>query len=285
MTWLKGLAAAAHPFPLTAVMGLTALVALTSAEWQPDGERLALLLVAMFGSQLAIGWSNDYLDRESDAQHQPWKPLPSGLVNARLLPYAVVAAVAVSTACGVALGVTPLLLLIAGTTCGLAYNLGLKDSRLSAAPFVAALAILPLFVWTALDVYRDAFLWLYALALPLALAAHVANTLPDLAVDRDAGRRGLVVALGHTGSLLLLGACLVAPLVMLVVTLGSVNYGTVVAGTESYLIVWVVMTYIVLCLITAHRYLVAEERDDEVWGFRLVALVGVLFAAGWLASL
>ena len=285
MASIKGWVLAAHAFPLAAVMTLTALIAVASTEWEPDGVKLSLLLVAMLGSQLAIGWSNDYLDREADAEHQPWKPVPSGLVDASRLPYSIVGALAASAVCGVALGLLPLLLLVAGTACGLAYNLGVKDTRFSAVPFLVALALLPPFAWESLDVYRDEFLWLYALGSPLALAAHVANTLPDVDADRSARRRGLVVMLGRTTSLWLLGACLLAPLVVFVVTLASVSYETVVTGTASYLIVWVVMGYIVLCLAIAYRYFSAVERAEEVWGFRLVALAGVLFAAGWLGSI
>jgi 4-hydroxybenzoate polyprenyltransferase len=266
-------------------MALTALVALTSAGWKPDEERLPLLLAAMLGSQLAIGWSNDYIDRESDARYQAWKPVPSGLVDAQFLRFATVVALLVSVACGAALGVAPLLLLVAGTGCGLGYNLGLKDSRLSGVPFVVALAILAPFVWVSLDVYRDEFLWLYALASPLALAAHIANTLPDLATDAASGRRGLAAALGRGRSLALLAACMVAPLAVFVATLPMIEYDAVVAGIESYVIVWVVMSHLVLCLLVAHRYRTAQGREDEVWGFRLVTLAGVLFATGWLGSL
>jgi len=285
MTSMKGWLAAAHPFPLAMVLALTALIGVASAQGELDGASLALLLVAMLGSQLAIGWSNDYLDRERDAIYQPWKPLPSGLVHARRMPPAVLVALGISVACSVVLGLTPLLYLVAGTACGLAYDFGLKDTRFSAVPFVVALAVLPPFVWAALDVYRDEFLWLYALGTPLALAAHLANTLPDIETDAASGRRGLAVVLGRRWSLALIGACLLAPLFVFVATLSSVTYGTVVSGTESYLIVWVVMAYIVLCLLIAYRFVTASSRDDEVWGFRLVALAGVLLATGWLAGI
>jgi 4-hydroxybenzoate polyprenyltransferase len=281
----RGWLAAAHPFPLTMVLALTALVAAGSSEARPDAGRLTLLLLAMLGSQLAIGWSNDYIDRETDAVNQPSKPLASGLLRANLMPPAIAIALATSAACGVVLGLTALLLLTAGTACGLAYNLWLKDTRLSAVPFVAALAILPPFVWTSLDVYRDEFLWLYALGAPLALAAHLANTLPDLETDARAGRRGITVVLGRHWSLALIGASLLAPLAVFVATLPSVTYETRVSGTQSYLIVWVVMSYLVVCLFAAYRYIAAQDRDDEVWCFRLVALAGVLFASGWLASI
>ena len=217
--------------------------------------------------------------------YQPSKPLPSGLIEARLMPTAIVGALATSGACGVLLGLTPLLYLVAGTACGLAYNFGLKDTRLSAAPFVVGLAVLPPFIWTALDVFRSEFIWLYAFGTPLALAAHLANTLPDLETDSASGRGGLVVRLGRPRSLILLALCLLLPLVEFVATLGGVTYETVVGGTESYLIVWVVMAYIVLVLLTAYRYVTGADRNHDVWGFRLVALAGVLFATGWLASI
>jgi 4-hydroxybenzoate polyprenyltransferase len=159
---LRGLARAAHPFPLAAVVTLTALIGIVSAEGATDIRKLALLGVAMLLSQLAIGWTNDYLDRERDAAAQPDKPVPSGEVPAGWLPAASVKALAGSFAAGAALGSEALLLLIGGTLCGLVYNAWLKQTPLSWLPYVLALALLPLYVWTALDVYRNDFLWLYA---------------------------------------------------------------------------------------------------------------------------
>src|SRR5690606_37823264 len=92
----RGWAGAAHPYPLSMVLLLTALIAFASAAGTPDAPRLALLLSAMLFSQLAIGWSNDYLDRAVDALHQPWKPVPSGLVPERWMPPAILSALIVS---------------------------------------------------------------------------------------------------------------------------------------------------------------------------------------------
>jgi hypothetical protein len=44
---LRGLLGAAHPFPLTMVLALTALAGLASADGEPDARRFALLLAAM----------------------------------------------------------------------------------------------------------------------------------------------------------------------------------------------------------------------------------------------
>src|SRR5687768_16679670 len=128
---LKAWLIAAHAFPLAAVMALTALIALVSAGEEPDALRFVAVLLAMLGSQLAIGWSNDYLDREVDALYQPWKPIARGEIQAQRVPLAIVCALLVSLAAGVSLGWLPLLILAIGTSAGLAYNLWLKASRFS----------------------------------------------------------------------------------------------------------------------------------------------------------
>src|SRR3954452_11394676 len=95
---------ATHPFPLLAVVLLTALVGVTSAGNELDAGRLARVLLAMFFAQLVIGWTNDYVDRDADARYQPSKPLPSGRVKARRVPlvsfFAGVAALAVAATLG-----------------------------------------------------------------------------------------------------------------------------------------------------------------------------------------
>src|SRR5690606_6752040 len=119
--------------------------------------------------------SNDYLDREVDAVYQPDKPIPAGIVNPKRMPRAIGTALGFSLGLGWVLGLAPLALLIAGTASGLAYNLGIKATRLSPLPYIVAFAVLPPFVWSALDAYRESYLSLYAVGAPLALAAHLAN--------------------------------------------------------------------------------------------------------------
>jgi 4-hydroxybenzoate polyprenyltransferase len=283
MAGLKAWLAAAHPFPLTAVLLLTALVGVASADGEPDAARLALVLLAMALSQLAIGWSNDYLDRETDAVQQPWKPLPSGLIDARSMPRAILAVLAGSLAAGVLLGAAPLALLIGGTACGLVYNLKLKDTPFSAVPFVVGLGLLPLYVWLALDVYEDDFLWLYALGTPLALAAHIANTVPDIETDTVAGRRGLAVLLGRKWSVVLIVICLLLAL-MLFLNKALSELSDAASDWSWDVLGWVLLPYCVWCLFVAFFYARTESRDGDVWGFRFVALGGVFLATGWLAA-
>ncbi|HEX5369130.1 MAG TPA: UbiA family prenyltransferase [Dehalococcoidia bacterium] len=276
--FIKGWIGACHPYPLAMVITLTALIGLASADGSPEAQHFLRVLLAMFYSQLAIGWSNDYLDREVDAVHQPWKPIPSGLVEPQLLRVAIVVALIGAMAEGVSLGVVPLLLLAAGTCAGLAYNTGLKDTRLSALPYVVAFAVLPPFVWTALDVYRGDFLLLYPIAAPLAVAAHFANLLPDLETDAAAGRRNAVVALGRTRTLACIFVALLAPFVALDTSLIWLHYDTA-------LLIATLIVYVTLIAAVGLFYARARDRDAYVWAFRLVALAAVLFAGGWLAAL
>jgi 4-hydroxybenzoate polyprenyltransferase len=279
---------AAHAFPLTAVMALTALIALVSANGKPDGSRLVALLIAMLASQLAIGWSNDYLDREADAVHQPWKPIVRGEVDAEKMPVAIIGALIVSFAAGVTLGWMPLLLLIIGTGAGLAYNLWLKASRFSALPYLVALGVLPPFVWTALDVYEDDFLGLYLVATPLTLAAHLANVLPDVESDRAQGRQTLAVGLGAVRTLVVLSACLLAPLPLLVVARTVLDDAGNGGGFyEESVLIPVVVAYIALVAVAGALYagsLWSASRPNLVRAFRCVVVAGVLFAVGWLAA-
>lgn len=274
---LRGWAGAAHPYPLTMVLALTAFIAFASSDGEPEAWRLALVLASMLCSQLSIGWSNDYVDRESDAAYQPSKPVPSGLVEPGFLRIAVLAALAASLVVAAPLGPLPWALLVTGTAAGLAYNLGLKSTRLSALPFVVAFAVLPPFVWSALDVYRGDFLLLYPIGAPLAVAAHLANLLPDLETDAAAGRRNLVVVLGRSRTFACVFVALLVPFVALDVSFVWLDY-------DLPLLIAALVAYVTFIVAVGFVYARARSHEAYVWGFRLVALASVLFAGGWLAA-
>jgi 4-hydroxybenzoate polyprenyltransferase len=272
---LLGLVMASHPFPLLAVVSLTALIGVVTAGSDLSHRDFALVIVAMLSSQLAIGWSNDYLDRETDAVHQPGKPIPSGLVDASWLPGLIAAACLVSLAAGLMLGGVPLLLLVIGTASGLAYNLGIKDTRFSWLPYVIGLGVLPPFVWAALDSFRDEFLALYAVATPLAIAVHLANTLPDVEADVAAGRTGIAARLDRRASFGLLGAALVASPVLLGFSVLVVHFdhpAMIAGGLVAYGL-----------LITTAGACYAKSRPDLA--FKSITIAGVVFAVAFLAGL
>jgi 4-hydroxybenzoate polyprenyltransferase len=256
------------------VVALTALTGLASGP--ADAGRIVLAVLAMFLSQLSIGWSNDYLDREHDAAHRPEKPLSSGAVPAALLPPLTAAALTASLAAGAFLGPEVLLLLIGGSACGFAYNLYLKRTRLSWAAYVVAFALLPPFVWAALDQFRGELWWLYPVGAPLALAAHVANTLPDIEGDREAGHGGLVARLGRARALRLLLLCLALPPTTILLSLLWLDY-------SAPLLLGALLAYGVLVAFAVGAYRSPRPGAARA-GFRLVAPAAVVLAAGWLAA-
>ncbi|HXH22116.1 MAG TPA: UbiA family prenyltransferase [Dehalococcoidia bacterium] len=271
---LLGLAQASHPFPVAIVLALTALVGIASGP--ADAYRLALATLAMLLSQLAIGWSNDYLDREYDRAHRPEKPVPAGLVPARVLPPLTAAALASAVAVGAALGPDVLGLLLAGTACGLGYNLALKRTPFSWAAYVLAFALLPAYVWAALDQFRGELWWLYVVGAPLALAAHIANTLPDLAEDASSGQGGLVARLGRRRAIALLFGCLALPPASTALTALWLEYAwrILLPALAGYAV-------FVSAAATAYR---SVARRNASLAFRLIGVAAVLLASAWLAA-
>jgi 1,4-dihydroxy-2-naphthoate octaprenyltransferase len=168
--------------------------------------------------------------------------------------------------------------LLVGTACGFAYNLALKDSAWSWAPYVAAFAALPLFVWAATHSFRDEFLWLYAIGAPLAVAAHLANTLPDIAGDTAAGSRGVAVRLGRERALVALFACLVLSPLVVLLSLIWLDY-------DAVLLAAAVVAYLALLLTASAAYRQTPFERGAALGFRIIAPAAVILAAGWLAAL
>ena len=269
---------ATHPFPLIAVVGLTALIGVSSAGDELGAELLARVVGAMFFAQLVIGWTNDYVDRDADARFQPSKPIPSGSVDARLVPFA--AAIAGILAVGIAatLGWLPAVCAALGIGSGLAYNFALKPTPWSWAPFVVAFCVLPPFVWSGLEVWHGAFAALYPIALPLTVAAHLANALPDIETDRESGRSSVVVRLGRKGTLRALAMALVAPVGLVLLSSAFVSY-------EGIVLLATVVLYAKLLALTWFAYGVGGgKRGNDVWGFRLVVAASLVFVTGWLLS-
>jgi 4-hydroxybenzoate polyprenyltransferase len=269
---------ACHPFPLFAVVSLTGLIGVASAGEDLDAGRLARVLLAMLLAQLVIGWTNDYADRGLDATFQPWKPIPSGLVESRLAPFAAGAAGLAALGVSAGLGWAPAVCVAIGMGAGLAYNFALKAGPLSWLPFVVAFAVLPPYVWTGLDVWEGAFLALYPVALPLTVAAHLANALPDVETDRAAGRAGFVVQLGRAYTLRVLIAALVVPAVLAVSSVLFVDHGaSALTATLSVYAALVALAWLTYAWS-------GGRRGCDVWGFRVVVAASLVFVTGWLVS-
>jgi len=212
MRALRGYLAAAHAGPTFAVTAVTGLLALDVGR---GAAGIAWAAVAMLAGQLSVGWSNDWVDRERDrAAGRLAKPLVRGDMPDRALRRAAVialwAAVALSFGSGWRAATAHLVALAAAWS----YNLVLKGTVASVAPYLVAFGLLPAFVVLGLPGHPWPAWWLIAAGALLGTGAHFVNVLPDLADDARAGIRGLPQRMGGpasavTGSLLLGAAAVV----------------------------------------------------------------------------
>ncbi|GAA5146700.1 hypothetical protein GCM10023340_17980 [Nocardioides marinquilinus] len=206
---LGALAAACHPGPAVAVTLVAGLLAVAA---DAGAVRVALVVAAVGCGQLTIGWGNDLLDVERDrATGRRDKPLAAGGLDPRFvvrcLAVAGLACVALSLACGWRSAAVHLLLVVA---MGHLYNLGLKATAWSWAPYAVAFGSLPAVASLAADPARWPAWWLLAAGAALGVGAHLVNALPDLDDDLRSGVRGLPHRLGERGSRLLAVALLAA---------------------------------------------------------------------------
>jgi 4-hydroxybenzoate polyprenyltransferase len=197
---LLGLVLVTHPLPSAMYVVMTAILAWLAAatiHTRPSAAPLTLVLLAVAGSQVAIGSVNDYCDRELDAAgHRQGKPLVSGLIQ----PWeAIVLAFAASLVVVIAiipLGPVAFVLGLLIEGLGLAYDLRFKGTPVSAVLFALYFPLFPLLAWAVFGHWQPFLLWLVPFGAALGIAMNISNTLPDLETDRAAGMRGLPHLLG-----------------------------------------------------------------------------------------
>ena len=266
-----------HPFPLALNVAATAALAVIASDGLPPTSALLRLTGAMFCVQAAIGASNDYFDRDLDARTKPFKPIVRGLVAPR--DALVLAGGFVLAAGALAATMGPLSFVVGavGLGAGLAYNVRLKRSVLSAVPFMVALPALPFWVWVSLGRFTSDLWWLIPFAPLAGLAVHLTNTAPDLDADRRAGVRGLAHVIG-IGPTLLLGWGSFAAAIGLAVALGlHLEY-----DWRAFLLGAIPAS--VLLLVTVTAYLWRRSQPALQLGFGLIGMATASLAGGWLAA-
>jgi 4-hydroxybenzoate polyprenyltransferase len=134
--------------------------------------------------------------------------------------------IAVIAAAGAVLATLPLglaatLTLIAGIAAGWAYDLWLKPTAYSFVPFAIAFPLLV--AWVALIAGRPVIQLSYLLAggAVLAVGIHLADSLPDLELDRAAGLHSLAVRLGRDRTVETMLGCLFGGVMIAGATLAS----------------------------------------------------------------
>jgi 4-hydroxybenzoate polyprenyltransferase len=196
---LRGLVLACHPLPTVAVTAFA--TAFAAAVGLPPG-RVVLVALAVLLGQLSIGWCNDWVDAPRDvAAGRRDKPAATGLVPARLLAVAAVAAFVACAGASLTLGVRAAgahaLTVLGGWT----YDLWLKPTAASFVPYAVAFGALPAVATLAAATPRLPEPGVMAGGALLGLAAHFTNTVGDSEADAATGVRGLPQRLGTAVSL------------------------------------------------------------------------------------
>lgn len=212
----------ASHFPQTVAMILFLTVAAVIISVQ--GLNLVWFMAAVLCGQLSVGWLNDFVDASLDSSvERSDKPVVAGTLQRSTLKVPIAVALIL---------VVPLSILAAGFIGGMAhilavasahvYNLYLSRTIWSWLPYAVSFGLLPLFVAQTASVALWPETLMIALFSLVGVIAHLLNALPDIEIDRKAGKGGLVVSLGRQKSLLLAaGLSALAIAVLLYLMLGA----------------------------------------------------------------
>ena len=220
---IKGYVVLPHAVPVVAVLLATAAFALVAARGWPGFTDLFCLLGAMFGAQLAIGAVNELVDADLDAQAKPDKPIPAGLVSRRGARIVAGAGLLLMTLFSFRFSFGTFLLCALGAGTGIAYSLWFKRTIWGWVPYLIALPLLPIWVWSALASVDPALFAIYPIGAAAVISIQIAQSLPDIDADQSAGVRTLAVMIGQSrahlacwGAMLLATAiaAFVAPLLL-----------------------------------------------------------------------
>ncbi|GAA0444251.1 membrane protein [Acrocarpospora corrugata] len=193
-TPVHGLVAACHPGPTLAVTAL--VTALVAGSGRPVADCAGVALAVLAG-QLSVGWCNDAVDAARDtATGQRGKPVALGLISPAAVGIAAAVALVLCVPLSLLSGVPAAAVHVSAVAVAWAYNLGVKATVLSWAPYTVAFGLVPVFVAAGLPGTPQPAWWAVGAAALLGFGAHLANVLPDIDADLATGVRGLPQRLG-----------------------------------------------------------------------------------------
>lgn len=217
-----------HPIPSL----VTALVAVGIGllfKMSAANPRLWLMGLAMLLAQFSISAANDWADRVQDLAAARPRPVPLGMIQPG-------AALAIAITSGVgAIGLALLLgrlaaaVVVLGIGIGWLYDLAAKSTPLSVVPFVVAFPLMAAWVGLVAGYFPRSVVVLFFGGVPVAVAIHLADAIPDARSDAAGGARTLAVAVGPDRAPFLAAAAL--SLGGLVFGLGDGRVGWLLVGT------------------------------------------------------
>ena len=193
-----GLLKAAHFGPTVLVVSITFVLALTQFS---IGDAAFIALAFLLG-QLVVGWTNDLVDFPRDkAADRVNKPLVAGTITESTLKICVVVAlvsaliISLVSPLGISGSAVHFLALLSAT----AYNVKLKSTVFSVAPYVFSFGALPWAIYLAAGTRPPT--WIVLGFILFASAFHFLNVLKDLETDIAQQVMGLPQVLGRTKSI------------------------------------------------------------------------------------
>lgn len=220
---LAALAAASHPEPTVAVTAVATALAVGAGR----GASSVWVAGAFLTGQLSVGWSNDWVDAARDVRSgRRDKPVVSGAVPVGVVRAAALTALALCVPLSLAMGPAAGLLHLVAVAAAWSYNLRLKATALSWAPYALAFGLVPSIVTLGTDGRPWAPAWATAAGALLGVGAHLANALPDLEDDLAEGVRGLPHRLGARASAALAAVLLLAATALLALGPGDAGPGS-----------------------------------------------------------
>lgn len=245
MQKLKGLVLLVHPLPILGVCAMATALGLSLAQTRAHYALLAVLVAAIFFSQLIVGSTNDIVDLEADKSAQPWKPLVAGWITTRDAYFFVGGAIFCLSITLFFLKPIVQVCVLIGTFAGLLHNFWLKGTRLDWLAYALGFAILPLTVWLQLERWQVTHALLFVPASFLLFAVTLARDLPDIEGDRAAGKKSLAVRLGAQKTIRVVCACLLLAALAAAVTLtrAPLNLNLFASGLALYVLIALVLCY------------------------------------------
>ncbi len=266
-----------HPFPIAMVVALALILGIASARENLDAARLVRALATLFLSQVHVGMTNDYLDRELDAQAQPFKPLARGTVKPNEARAVIFASFALMLFFAITLGPIGFLLAMLGTLAGQIYNFWLRGTPFSWLAYMMGFAVLPFFVWDAVQSFSVVYLLLFPIGALLVVAVHLAQTLPDVETDRALGVFGLAASLGRERAARVMWLALIAAHALVLTTFFVLRFDLAV-------LLAAMLASLALIATSAMLYYARRTPASTRFVFRLIAPSALILVAGWLEA-
>jgi len=205
---------ATHALPTLAVTAFFTATALAAGV----GGRSALLAAAVLAGQCSIGWCNDFLDAPLDrAAGRRDKPVAAGEVARTTVGLAAAAALVTTVPLSLLLGWRPGAAHLVAVGSAWMYDVRLKRTLWSPLPYLLSFGLVPVIVATMLPGHPLPQAAIVGAGAACGLAAHFANTLPDVDADAATGVVGLPQHLGPRRSILVAVAAIAVAAGLLVV--------------------------------------------------------------------